>query len=438
MPAEPPITDEPIPGEEASAILDQLPDGIAVFDQGLGLRYANRVFRERLPAVVSATSAARPGDDDAAAAAAAAFDRPRLPTLLEGALRRVLDGAKAASAIVEQIRPGEPQRLLELVVRAHPLRGAAGTDAAAGQGSGQRGAMVQARDVTAKVRSERAQRESDSLLGAILETCGVGLCTCDQRGRYVTINRAYCELFGYRPEELVGRHFTKVLPPEEFEHGQSLFDAYMAGQQMTPTATELRCRSKDGAVLYVEMSARVLIREDGRRFLVASMSDITERKERTTQLAERADDAQREAQSKSELLAALQEKLDLIQRQHHQILDLSAPILDVWDGVLAVPLIGAIDQARATMITERLLHAVVEHRAKLVLIDLTSVEELDQAGADSVRRLVRALRLLGTQALLTGLRSQVALRLSTLELDLTELESLRSLKEGLRRCLARL
>jgi rsbT co-antagonist protein RsbR len=427
VPAEPPLTDpavaaefadfaEFILGDEARAMLDLLPDGIAVFDRKLSLRFASRVFRERLPAVVSGSTGTGPGASGAA--------ETGLPSSLSSALRRVVEGAPAASAFVEQPRPGEQPRLIELLVRLFPL-------------GDQRGAMVQARDVTAKVRSERAHRESDSLLGAILETCGVGLCMCDQRGRHVTVNRAYCDLFGYRPEELVGRHYTKVLPPEEFEHGQQLFDAYMGGQPPALAATELRGRRKDGTVLYVELSARVLIREDGRRFLVASMTDITDRKEHTTQLAERADDAQREAQTKSELLLALQDRLDVIQRQHHQILDLSAPILDIWEGVLAMPLIGAIDKARATTITERLLEAVVQHRAKLVLIDLTSVEELDQAGADCVRRLVRALRLLGTRALLTGLRSQVAVRLSELELDLTELQSLRSLKDGLRLCVTR-
>ncbi|HRI51990.1 MAG TPA: PAS domain S-box protein [Pseudomonadota bacterium] len=395
-------------------MLDLLPDGIAVFDPQLRLRFANRVFRERLPTVVSGNSA--PAVDGSAPEPAS------LPASLSTALQRVQGGVPAASALVEQPQPGESSRLIELLVRLFPL-------------GGQRGAMVQARDVTAKIRSERAQRESESLLGAILETCGVGLCMCDHRGRHVTVNRAYCDLFGYRPEELVGRHYTKVLPPEEFEHGQSIFDSYMGGQAPAVVATELRGRRKDGTVLYVELSARVLIREDGRRFLVASMTDITDRKEHTTQLAERADDAQREAQTKSELLLALQERLDLIQRQHHQILDLSAPILDIWEGVLAMPLIGSIDHSRASTITERLLQAVVQHRAKLVLIDLTSVEELDQAGADCVCRLIRALRLLGTRALLTGLRPQVALRLSELALDLRELESLRSLKDGLRRCL---
>ncbi len=428
MPAEPPKTDPAVAAEfaqpaafalgaDAHAMLDLLPDGIAVFDQQLRLHFANRVFRERLPAVVSCSSG--PAVDGSSADASAPAS---LPASLSTALQRVLDGVPAASALVEQPRPGESSRLIELLVRLFPL-------------GGQRGAMVQARDVTAQIRSERAQRESESLLGALLETCGVSLCMCDHRGRHVTVNRAYCDLFGYRPEELVGRHYTKVLPPEEFEHGQSIFDSYMGGQAPAVLVTELRGRRKDGTVLYVELSARVLIREDGRRFLVASMTDITDRKEHTTQLAERADDAQREAQTKSELLLALQERLDLIQRQHHQILDLSAPILDIWEGVLAMPLIGSIDQSRATTITERLLQAVVHHRAKLVLIDLTSVEELDQAGADCVCRLIRALRLLGTRALLTGLRPQVALRLSELALDLRELESLRSLKDGLRRCL---
>lgn len=400
-------------------MLDLLPDGIAVFDKSLRLRFANRLFCERLPMVNSPGASASAQPD-----AAPAPDPAQLPQPLSAALQRVFAGAPAASGLVEQPRPGEMPRFIELLVRLFPLS----------QGHA---AMVQARDVTAKVRSERAQRESESLLGAILETCGVGLCMCDQRGRHVTVNRAYCDLFGYRPEELVGRHYTKVLPPEEFEHGQSIFDAYMSGQPPAISATELRGRRKDGTVLYVELSARVLIREDGRRFLVASMTDITDRKEHTTQLAERADDAQREAQTKSELLLALQERLAVIQRQHNQILDLSAPILDVWEGVLAVPLIGAIDQARASTITERLLQAVVQHRARFVLIDLTSVDELDQAGADCVSRLVRALQLLGTRALLTGLRAQVALRLSELALDFSEMESLRSLKEGLRHCLSR-
>ncbi len=406
-------------GTDAHVMLDLLPDGIAVFDSELRLRFANRIFCERLPTIKSPSPPESAAPD---AAAAAADPAAQLPPQLGAALERVFAGAPAASALVEQPRPGEGSRFIELLVRLLPM----------GKG---RGAMVQARDVTAKVRSERAQRESESLLGAILETCGVGLCMCDQRGRHVTVNRAYCDLFGYRPEELVGRHYTKVLPPEEFEHGQAIFEAYMAGQPSALAATELRARRKDGTVLYVELSARVLIREDGRRFLVASMSDITDRKEHTTQLAERADDAQREAQTKSELLLALQERLAVIQRQHYQILDLSAPILDVWEGVLAVPLIGSIDHARATTITERLLNAVVAHRARFVLIDLTSVEALDQTGADCVSRLVRALQLLGTRALLTGLSSQVALRLSELALDLSDMESLRSLKDGIRHCL---
>ncbi len=403
-------------GAEARAMLDLLPDGVAVFDQTLSLRFASRVFAERLPAVVSAVPARTPTDILPEAVA------DRLPTALGTALKRVVEGAASVTVTLEQVRPGESPRHIELLVRLFPM-------------GDQRGAMVQARDVTAKIRSERAQRESDSLLGAILETCSVGLCMCDHSGRHVTVNRAYCELFGYRPEELIGRPYTKVLPPEEFEHGQQLFDAYLGSEP--PTATELRGRRKDGTVLYVELSARVLIREDGRRFLVASMTDITDRKEHTTHLAERADDAQREAETKSELLSALQDRLKVIEQQHHQILDLSAPILDVWEGVLAVPLIGLIDRDRATTITERLLGAVVQHRAKLVFIDLTSVEELDQVGADCVQRLVRALRLLGTRAVLTGLRAQVALRLSELQVEMGDVPSMRSLKEGLRGCLGR-
>lgn len=297
--------------------------------------------------------------------------------------------------------------------------------------------LVHAADVTARVRGERAHRESESLLGAILETCAVGLCLCDQRGRFVSVNRAFCELFGYRPEELIGRIFSKILPSEEHDHANELFQRYLGGESKSGDTMELRARRRDGTVLYIALSASLLYREDGGRFLVGSITDVTERKEQAAHLLERADDAEREAQSKSELLSALRDKLALIEQQHQQILDLSAPVLDVWDGVLAVPLIGALDQTRAYTVSERMLEAVVQHRARTVLLDLTGAARMDAQAAQVVLRLVRAVRLLGARALLTGLSAEAARVLTGLGLDLSELVSLRSLKEGLYAAISR-
>lgn len=405
---------------EAGTLLDLLPDCVALFecaaDSGDGeaaLRpcLRNRAFQKALPGV---------------------GEGGPLPEPLEQALRKVLGGASLATALLE-LKPGPQARFFELTIRPyqtpHRSDGATASDRPL--------VLVHAADVTARVRGERAHRESESLLGAILETCAVGLCLCDQRGRFVSVNRAACELFGYRPEELIGRPFSKILPSEEHEHGDAVFQRFLNGEHKSGDTLELRARRRDGAVLYVAVSASLLYREDGGRFLVVSLMDVTERKEQAAHLIERADDAEREAQSKSELLSSLSDKLALIERQHQQILDLSAPVLDIWDGVLALPIIGALDEARAHAVSERVLVAVVQHRARTVLLDLTGAAKLDAQAAQMVLRLVRAIRLLGARPLVTGLSPEAAQVVTELGLDLSEVVSLRSLKEGLHAALMR-
>lgn len=415
---------------EAGTLLDLLPDCVALFesaaepadgeaakDAALRPCLRNRAFQKALPGVGEGGS---------------------LPEPLEQALRKVLGGANLATALLE-LKPGPQARFFELTVRpyqaASHLVGSTGPDGATA--ANRPLVLVHATDVTARVRGERAHRESESLLGAILETCAVGLCLCDQRGRFVSVNRAACELFGYRPEELIGRPFSKILPSEEHEHGDAVFQRFLSGEHKSGDTLELRARRRDGAVLYVAVSASLLYREDGGRFLVVSLMDVTERKEQAAHLIERADDAEREAQSKSELLSSLRDKLALIERQHQQILDLSAPVLDIWDGVLALPIIGALDEARAHAVSERVLLAVVQHRARTVLLDLTGAAKLDAQAAQMVLRLVRAIRLLGARPLVTGLSPEAAQVVTELGLDLSEVVSLRSLKEGLHAALMR-
>ena len=109
----------------------------------------------------------------------------------------------------------------------------------------------------------------------------------------------------------------------------------------------------------------------------------------------------------------------------------------IWDGVLALPLIGTLDPGRAQTVAERVLEAVVKHRARTVLLDLTGAARLDEQSAQIMLRLVRAIRLLGARAMLTGLGPEAAQVLTSLGLDLSELTALRSLKEGLHAAVAR-
>lgn len=122
-----------------------------------------------------------------------------------------------------------------------------------------------------------------------------------------------------------------------------------------------------------------------------------------------------------------------MERQAQQIRALSVPILDVGHSVLAVPLIGALDEDRSHALAARLLPEVTERRASSVILDLTGVDTLDAVGAEALMRVARALQLLGAQPILTGIQPALAELLVQRGVDLGGILTLRSLHEGLTR-----
>jgi len=126
--------------------------------------------------------------------------------------------------------------------------------------------------------------------------------------------------------------------------------------------------------------------------------------------------------------AELEQKLTLIEAQRREIHALSTPILDVWEGVLAVPLVGALDHARALEITETLLQRMVATGTRWTL--------LDAATADHLVKLSRAVQLVGGRCVVTGVSPATADAFVSLGQGLGDLRCLSTLREGLRYCLA--
>jgi rsbT co-antagonist protein RsbR len=124
-----------------------------------------------------------------------------------------------------------------------------------------------------------------------------------------------------------------------------------------------------------------------------------------------------------------------VEQQRLTISALSTPIIDVWDGVVTLPLVGVIDTQRAVDMTERLLARIVESGARAVIIDLTGVEVVDTATADHLVRLTRAAGLLGARCLVTGIGPSIARTLVGMGVDLGGVRTMRTLKEALRACI---
>jgi rsbT co-antagonist protein RsbR len=129
--------------------------------------------------------------------------------------------------------------------------------------------------------------------------------------------------------------------------------------------------------------------------------------------------------------AYLESKEETIHRQKQAMLELSTPVLQLRDRLLIVPIIGVIDTQRARQLTENLLRAIRDLRAKVVVIDITGVPDFDSGVANHLVQTVDAARLMGASAVVTGLSAEVAQTLVTLGMDLSKLNTVGDLQGGI-------
>jgi rsbT co-antagonist protein RsbR len=99
---------------------------------------------------------------------------------------------------------------------------------------------------------------------------------------------------------------------------------------------------------------------------------------------------------------------DLINRQQQELMELSTPVVSLWEGVLALPLIGTLDSSRTQVVMENLLEQIVSTGASLAIIDITGVPTVDTLVAQHLLKTVAAARLMGADCIISGIRPQIA------------------------------
>ncbi len=134
----------------------------------------------------------------------------------------------------------------------------------------------------------------------------------------------------------------------------------------------------------------------------------------------------------------LRSKLDLIEKQQKVIRDLSTPIIEVWDKVLTLPMVGVVDSLRISEVMDNLLSAIVNKDARFAILDLTGVDAVDTRTAGYLIEMIKAIRLLGAEGIITGIRSNVAQTMIALGLDLSGVTTVGNLRAGLKLCMRRM
>lgn len=122
---------------------------------------------------------------------------------------------------------------------------------------------------------------------------------------------------------------------------------------------------------------------------------------------------------------------EVIQRQQEEMLELSTPVVKLWEGILALPMIGTLDSGRTQVVMETLLQQIVETGSQVVIIDITGVPTVDTLVAQHLLKTVAAARLMGTDCIISGIRPQIAQTIVHLGVDLSDVVTKATLADAL-------
>jgi rsbT co-antagonist protein RsbR len=128
---------------------------------------------------------------------------------------------------------------------------------------------------------------------------------------------------------------------------------------------------------------------------------------------------------------------EVIRRQQQDMLELSTPVVRLWEGTLALPMIGTLDSARTQVMMETLLQQIVETEADVAILDITGVPTVDTLTAQHILKTVTAARLMGAECIISGIRPQIAQTIVHLGVDLGDVTTKATLADAFRLALQR-
>lgn len=253
------------------------------------------------------------------------------------------------------------------------------------------------------------------------------LATANRDGYFVDLNPMWTRVLGYSLDELRSQPFIEFVHPDDVEPTIAVAATLFTGVELV--TFENRYRHRDGGYRWLSWTSAAP-GPDG--LLYACARDITTYKEA---LAEREQALALSSQFESDYRRVEEELRQRVEAQQDAIHSMSTPIIQVWDDIVTMPVVGLVDSVRAADMKNSLLETVARTSAKFAIVDLTGVDTVDTATADHLLKVMRAVGLLGARCVITGIQPSVAQIIVALGLDMHGVITLRSLREGLKYCM---
>jgi PAS domain S-box-containing protein len=263
--------------------------------------------------------------------------------------------------------------------------------------------------------TEAVRTQSD----LVLQSAGDGIYGIDRAGNTAFVNPAAASMLGWKQEEMLGRPVRELLrsaqPDGTAAQAEEAIAKALHEGVAQPRGTTVLVR-KDGTTFPSEYVCQPMRERDQISGVVITFQDISARQ-----------------QAEAEKLAYLEER----QRAHQHILqqqaaidNLATPLIPIADQVVLMPLIGMLDTQRSEQVIAVLLEGIAAHRAQVAILDVTGVLIIDTPAANALIRAAQAVRLLGTELVLTGIRPEVAQTVVGLGIDLRGTVTASTLQAG--------
>lgn len=245
----------------------------------------------------------------------------------------------------------------------------------------------------------------------------------DTEHRWIAGNQAFADLLGQPLEAVIGRTDADFLPADQVVEFYRMDDEVCESGE--PNINEEPLTTPDG-VQHIIWTRKFPMRDESGTIigLMGTITNITDLKQRQDSL--------------SSLEAELNQKLQIIEDQERMLNELAAPVIQIWDRVLLLPLVGAVSSHRAMQVMTDLLQAVEQSAARVALLDITGVPIVDTSVANHLMQTVQAAQLLGCQCVLVGIGPEIAQTLVQLNVDFGQIVTMASLQDGLEYALRRL
>lgn len=248
------------------------------------------------------------------------------------------------------------------------------------------------------------QKRANDMFQAVLEAAPDAIVIADRDGRITLANAQTDRIFGYPRADLIGKEVEILVPPRLRTNHVRLRTGFFASPspRRMGVGLELMGLHRDGREIPIEVSLSP-VQVDQQVFVSVAIRDVTERRENEKRL----------------------------RRQHEEIMELSTPVIQVWEKVLCLPLIGTLDSMRAARLTEGLLTKIGETQAEVVIFDISGVPTIDTQVAQHLLRTVQAAALMGTRSIMCGVRPETAQAMVHLGIDVGQLLSRGTLQDAL-------